>query len=60
VAIYAKDSSDMKTNCIDQLAALTKANGAISGGMPGGAFLQTTAASVVPRLAVDTDISAVV
>merc|ERR1719326_1157702 len=53
-AIYAKDSSDMKTN----LAALTKAIDAISSGMSGGAFLQTTAASVVRRLAVDMDISA--
>merc|ERR1719356_1935972 len=53
-ATYAKDSSDMKTN----LAALTKAIDAISGGMSGGAFLQTTAASVVRKLAVDMDISA--
>merc|ERR1719197_26374 len=53
-AIYAKDSSDMKTN----IAAMTKAIDAISGGMSGGAFLQTTAASVVRKLAVDMDISA--
>jgi len=44
----------MKTN----LAAMTKAIDAISGGMSGGAFLQTTAASVVRKLAVDMDISA--
>merc|ERR1719356_350903 len=53
-ATYAKDSSDMKTN----LAAMGKAIDAISGGMSGGAFLQTTAASVVRKLAVDMDISA--
>jgi len=53
-ATYAKDSSDMKTN----LAALTKAIDAISRGMSGGAFLQTTAAATIKRLAVDMDISA--
>jgi len=53
-AIYAKDSSDMKTN----LAALTKAISAIEGGMSGSAFLQTTGASAVRRLAVDMDLSA--
>jgi len=54
VAVYTKDSSDLKTN----IAAMTKAVAAISGGMSGSAFLQTTAASVVRRLAVDMDISA--
>jgi len=53
-AIYAKDSSDMKTN----VAAMGKAISAISGGMSGSAFLQTTSASVVRKLAVDMDISA--
>jgi chromosome segregation ATPase len=53
-AIYAKDSSDMKTN----LAAMGKAISAIGGGMSGGAFLQTTAATIVRKLAVDMDISA--
>jgi len=53
-AIYAKDSSDMKTN----LAAMGKAISAIGGGMSGSAFVQTTGASVVRKLAVDMDISA--
>merc|ERR1719197_1172712 len=53
-ATYAKDSSDMKTN----IAAMTKAIDAISKGMSGGAFLQTTAAATIKRLAVDMDISA--
>ena len=53
-AIYASDSSDMKTN----VAAMGKAISAIGGGMSGGAFLQTTAAQSVRKLAVDMDISA--
>jgi len=53
-AIYAKDSSDMKTN----VAAMGKAISAIGGGMSGSAFVQTTGASVVRKLAVDMDISA--
>jgi peptidoglycan hydrolase CwlO-like protein len=53
-AIYAKDSSDMKTN----VAAMGKAISAIGGGMSGSAFLQTSAASIVRKLAVDMDLSA--
>jgi len=53
-AIYAKDSSDMKTN----LAALEKAIKAIGGGMSGAAFLQSSGSSVVRKLVVDMDISA--
>jgi len=52
-SIFAKDSSDMKTN----LAAMGKAISAIGGGMSGSAFLQTTAASAIRKLAVDMDIS---
>jgi chromosome segregation ATPase len=44
----------MKTN----IAAMGKAISAIGGGMSGGAFLQTTAAQTVRKLAVDMDISA--
>jgi peptidoglycan hydrolase CwlO-like protein len=53
-ATFAKDSSDMKTN----LAAMAKAIAAIEGGMSGSAFLQTSGASTVRKLAVDMDISA--
>jgi len=53
-AIYAKDSSDMKTN----LAALEKAIKAIGGGMSGAAFLQSSGSSAVRKLVVDMDISA--
>ena len=53
--LYAKVSGDMKTN----IAAMDKAIAAISGGMSGGAFIQTTAVSSIRRLAVDMDISAV-
>jgi len=53
-AIFAKDSSDLKTN----LAAMEKAIKAIAGGMSASSFLQSSGASVVRRLAVDMDISA--
>merc|ERR1719272_2023282 len=53
-ATFAKDSGDMKTN----VAAMGKAISAIGGGMSGGAFLQTTSAQTVRKLAVDMDISA--
>merc|ERR1719247_1560561 len=51
---YAKESSEFKTN----IAAMKKATAAISKGM-GGAFLQTSAASVVKQLSITMDISAI-
>merc|ERR1719451_70996 len=51
---YAKESGDFKTN----IAAMKKATAAISKGM-GGAFLQTSAASVVKQLSITTDMSSV-
>jgi chromosome segregation ATPase len=51
-AAYAKASSDMKTN----IAAMTKAVAAIEKGM-GGAFLQTSTASVLKQLSITMDIS---
>merc|ERR1719486_419639 len=53
-AAFAKESGDFKTN----IAAMKKATAAISGGM-GGAFLQTSAASVMQRLSITMDISSV-
>merc|ERR1719502_1869918 len=53
-AAFAKVSSDFKTN----LAAMKKATAAISKGM-GGAFLQTSAASVLKQLSITMDISSV-
>jgi len=49
---FAKTSGDFKTN----IAAMKKATTAISKGM-GGAFLQTSAASVVKQLSISMDIS---
>merc|ERR1719456_760600 len=51
-AAYAKESSELKTN----LAALAKATAAIEKGM-GGAFLQTSTASILKQLSVTMDIS---
>jgi chromosome segregation ATPase len=51
---YAKLSGDYKTN----IAAMKKATAAIEKGM-GGAFLQTSAASVIKRLSVSMDMSSV-
>jgi len=51
-AAFAKESSELKTN----LAALSKATAAIEKGM-GGAFLQTTSASVLKQLSITMDIS---
>merc|ERR1719356_830003 len=53
-AAYAKESGDFKTN----IAAMKKATAAISKGM-GGAFLQTSAASVLKKLSIAMDISSV-
>jgi peptidoglycan hydrolase CwlO-like protein len=53
-AAFAKESGDFKTN----IAAMKKATAAISKGM-GGAFLQTSAASVLKKLSVTMDISSV-
>merc|ERR1719235_2425207 len=53
-AAFAKTSSDFKTN----IAAMKKATAAISKGM-GGAFLQTSAASVVKQLSITMDISSI-
>merc|ERR1719181_970193 len=49
---YAKLSGDFKTN----IAAMKKATAAISKGM-GGAFLQTSVASVIKQLSITMDIS---
>jgi hypothetical protein len=51
-SIYAKDSSDTKTN----IAALGKAITAIEKGA-GGSFLQTSGAVVLRRLTIDMDLS---
>merc|ERR1719238_518988 len=51
-AAYAKESSELKTN----IAAMKKATTAIENGM-GGAFLQTSAASVLKQLSITMDIS---
>merc|ERR1719269_483941 len=51
-AAYAKESSELKTN----IAAMKKATAAIEKGM-GGAFLQTSAASVLKKLSITMDIS---
>jgi len=51
-AAFAKESSELKTN----IAATKTATAAIEKGM-GGAFLQTTAASVIKRLSVSMDMS---
>merc|ERR1719327_707792 len=51
---FAKESGDFKTN----IAATKKATAAISKGM-GGAFLQTSAASVLKKLSVALDLSSV-
>jgi peptidoglycan hydrolase CwlO-like protein len=53
-AAYAKESGEFKTN----IAAMKKATAAISKGM-GGAFLQTSAASVLKQLSITMDISSV-
>merc|ERR1719408_339011 len=53
-AAFAKESGEAKTN----IAALKKATAAIEKGM-GGAFLQTSAASVLKRLSITMDISEV-
>jgi septal ring factor EnvC (AmiA/AmiB activator) len=50
--VYAHDSSDLKTN----IAALKKATVAIEKGMS-GAFLQTSAASVLKQLSITMDMS---
>jgi len=51
-AAFAKESGDAKTN----IAAMKKATAAISKGM-GGAFVQTSMASVVKKLSITMDIS---
>merc|ERR1719506_1167185 len=51
-AAFAQESSDFKTN----LAAMKKATAAIEKGM-GGAFLQTSAASVLKQLSITMEIS---
>merc|ERR1719310_1845498 len=51
-AAFAKESSELKTN----LAAMKKATAAIEKGM-GGAFLQTSTASVLKQLSITMDIS---
>jgi septal ring factor EnvC (AmiA/AmiB activator) len=51
-AVYAKDSSDLKTN----IAAMKKATAAIEKGI-GGAFLQTSAGSVLKQLSITMDMS---
>jgi len=51
-AAYAKESSELKTN----IAAMKKATAAIEKGM-GGAFLQTSAASILKKLSITMDIS---
>merc|ERR1719172_138517 len=53
-AAFAKESSEFKTN----IAAMKKATAAISKGM-GGAFLQTSSASVVKQLSITMDISSI-
>merc|ERR1719460_1181106 len=53
-AAFAKESGEFKTN----IAAMKKATAAISKGM-GGAFLQTSAASVVKNLSITLDMSSV-
>jgi len=53
-AAFAKESSELKTN----IAATDKATAAIEKGM-GGAFLQTSSASVLKQLSVTMDISSV-
>merc|ERR1711957_3678 len=51
-AAFAKYSSDAETN----LAAMTKATAALEKGMT-GSFLQTSAANVLRKLAIDLDLS---
>merc|ERR1719316_803840 len=51
---YAQESSEFKTN----IAAMKKATAAISKGM-GGAFLQTSTASVLKQLSITMDISSI-
>jgi len=51
-AAYAKESSELKAN----IAAMKKATAAIDGGMS-GAFLQTTAVSMLKQISVTMDIS---
>jgi len=52
-AIFAKESGDFKTN----VAAMKKAIELISGGMKGGAFLQTSEGSLLRKLSIDIDMS---
>merc|ERR550514_86475 len=52
-AAYAKESSELKTN----IAAMKKATAAIERGASGGAFLQTSTASILKQLSVTMDIS---
>jgi hypothetical protein len=53
-AAFAKESSDLKTN----IAAMIKATTAIEKGM-GGAFLQTSTASILKQLSITMEISSV-
>merc|ERR1719331_3764431 len=53
-AAFAKESSELKTN----IAATKKATAAIEKGM-GGAFLQTSAASILKKLSITMDISSI-
>jgi len=53
-AAYAKESGDMNTN----IAAMKKATAAIEKGM-GGAFLQTSTASVLKQLSITVDLSSI-
>merc|ERR1719408_960912 len=52
-AAYAKESGELKTN----IAAMKKATAAIERGASGGAFLQTSTASILKQLSVTMDIS---
>jgi len=53
-AAYAQESSELKTN----IAAMKKATAAIEKGMS-GAFLQTSAASVLKKLSITMDLSSI-
>jgi len=54
-AAYAAESGELKTN----IAAMKKATTAIEKGMSGGAFLQSSTASILKQLSVTMDISSV-
>jgi len=52
-AVFAKESGDFKAN----IAAMKKAIDLISGGMEGGAFLQTSQGALLKKLSIDIDMS---